>query len=77
MPQTSLNPSTLKEYPQGSIEYQLDKQFVDEHVAIQRAKLQKVADQLGIPLTEENLPVIAQEMRAMKAAKTAATSSPK
>lgn len=68
MSQATPNPSTLKEYPQGSIEYQLSRQFTDEHLAAYRTDLQKAAEKLGLELTEENLTVIAREMRDMKAA---------
>ncbi len=44
------------------------EKFRQEQMAIYKANLQQTADKLGLELNEENLPTIAREMRAMKAA---------
>ncbi len=40
-----------------------DEQFRLKHVAIFKAQLQKASKKLGLPLTNKNLPVLAQEVR--------------
>ncbi len=74
MSNKTLDPSTLKRFPEDSIVTKINDQFVEKHVAIHRANLQKAADKLGIPFNEENLPAIARELQAMKTAQNAATS---
>lgn len=48
--------TTLKPYPEGSREYQLDKQFVDMHIALywENKKKKEAATQAATDRAEEN-----------------------
>ncbi len=48
--------TTLKPYPEGSREYQLDKQFVDKHIALywENKKKKEAATQAATDSAEKN-----------------------
>lgn len=66
---TQQNTSDLLKQSQERSAARFHEQFRQEQMAIYKANLQQAADKLGLLLNEENLPTIAREMRAMKAAK--------
>lgn len=53
MSKAPLNPSTLKEYPQGSIVTKLNDQFMDEQVAIYKERKRKEAEKKAAEESEK------------------------